>query len=88
MIDSETNSSVLNARQIKSWVVKEFNTAGWSYVISSALPELLDYNSTFNCFNINDKTDWDKEEVRIIAKYLFILYQKKKELLDSGSKGF
>ncbi|MEP5614223.1 MAG: hypothetical protein ABJP45_18370 [Cyclobacteriaceae bacterium] len=81
MIDSWATSGELKAREVKSWVVKEFNSAGWSYVISSALPELLDHNSAFNCFDINDKTDWDKQEVKIIAKHLSILYKKRKEIL-------
>ena len=71
---------------MKSWVIKEFNSAGWSYVISSALPELLEHNSNFNCFDIDDKTNWDKQEVKIIAKHVFILYQKKKVVLNKSLK--
>lgn len=80
MTNSGLNSGDIKARLVKSWVIKEFKSVGWSYVISSALPELLEYNSTFNCFDITKKTSWDKEEVKIIAKYLYALHQKKKEL--------
>ena len=83
MLDSSLGGGELKARLVKSWVIKEFKSIGWSYVISSALPELLEYNSTFNCFDITKKTNWDKEEVRIIAKYLLLLHKKRKELTVS-----
>lgn len=83
MRDSRIDSE-FRAKLIKSWIIKEFNSVGWSYIISSALPELINYNSTFNCFDIGEKTSWDKEEVRIIAKYLLSLYQKKKEVLKTS----
>jgi hypothetical protein len=72
---------------IKNWIVAEYSPLGWSKVITTALPELLEYNHRFSAYYVNQNTMWNQTEVDIIQYYLKTLYGQKipsNQLIDNS----
>lgn len=64
------------AHTLKASITTEITPLGWATLITRALPELLQHNSSFSAYRINKRTLWSESEIDIIKWYFNEIYDK------------